>query len=182
MKLIITTDRLRLRPLSLADLEAVHALWTEPGVRRFLFDDQVISREQAAGEIDGSAARFSTTGCGLWGVRLRGEPGLIGFCGYRPFHDPPQLQLLYGLHPDHWSKGLATEAARAMIRLGFEQLGLDVVVACADAPNAASLRVLAKAGMIFDRREDVSGLDTVFYVLDREKFKPADSFFEVSRA
>jgi ribosomal-protein-alanine N-acetyltransferase len=179
MKLIVTTDRLCLRPLSLADHEAVHALWTEPGVRRFLFDDQVISSEQAAGEINDSAERFATTGCGLWGVSLREQPELIGFCGYRPFHDPPQLQLLYGLHPDHWSKGLATEAARAMIRLGFEQLGLDVVVACADAPNTASLKVMEKAGMVFDRREMVNGLDTVFYILDRTQFKPDSSSFKV---
>ena len=182
MRLIVTTDRLLLRPLSLADLEAAHALWTEPGVRRFLFDDLIISREQAASEINDSAERFATTGCGLWGVRLREEPDLIGFCGYRPFHDPPQLQLLYGLHPDHWSKGFATEAARAMIRLGFEQLGFDVVVACADAPNTASLKVMEKAGMVFDRREMVNELDTVFYSLDRETFKPADPFFEVSPA
>ena len=181
MKLIITTARLRLQPLSFDDLEALHSLWTEPGVRRFLFDDQVISREQAAAEINDSAERFAANGCGLWGARIREESDLIGFCGYRPFYDPPQLQLLFGFHPDHWSRGLATEAAHAMIRLGFEGLDLDHVVACADAPNAASLRVLEKAGMIFDRRETVNGLDTVFYILGRTQFKPAGSFFEVVR-
>ena len=180
MKLIITTDRLRLQPLSLDDLEALHSLWTEPYVRRFLFDDQVISREQSASEIKHSAERFEANGCGLWGARIREETDLIGFCGYRPFYDPPQLQLLFGFHPDHWSRGLATEAAQAMIRLGFERLDLDRVVACADAPNGASVRVMEKAGMIFDRRETVNGLDTIFYNLDRTQFKPADSFFEVS--
>lgn len=123
MTSVITTARLRLQPLSLDDLEPLLALWTEPGVRRFLFDDQIISREQAATEIIDSIARFETNGCGLWGATLRQEAGLIGFCGYRFFHDPPQLQLLYGFHADHWSKGLATEAARTMIASRIRAIG-----------------------------------------------------------
>jgi [ribosomal protein S5]-alanine N-acetyltransferase len=180
MTAIITTARLCLRPLSLDDIEPVHALWTEAGVRRFLFDDQIIPREQAAGEIDQSIERFATDGCGLWGATLRQETGLIGFCGYRPFHDPPQLQLLYGFHPDHWSKGLATEASRAMLRFGFERLGFQRVVASADAPNTASLRVMEKSGMTFDRRETINGLDTVQYSIERQDFEPDPSFYEVS--
>jgi ribosomal-protein-alanine N-acetyltransferase len=112
-------------------------------------------------------------------VSLRQQPGLIGFCGYRPFHDPPKLQLLYGFYPDQWSKGLATEAARAMIRFGLEALGLPSVIASADAPNTASLRVMEKAGMTFDRREMINGLDTISYSLVRQDFKPDDSFYEV---
>jgi ribosomal-protein-alanine N-acetyltransferase len=180
MTAIITTDRLCLRPLSLDDLEPLHALWTDPSVRRFLFDDQIISRELAASEISQSIERFETDGCGLWGATLRHESRLIGFCGYRPFHDPPRLQLLYGFHPSHWSKGLATEAARAMIAFGFERLGFESVISSADAPNTASLRVMEKAGMTFDRRETVNGLDTVYYSLDRAEFMTDKSFYEVS--
>jgi len=179
MKALVTTARLSMRPLSFDDLESAYALWTDPGVRRFLFDDQIISREQAESEISQSIERFETDGCGLWGVSLREQPGLIGFCGYRPFHDPPQLQLLYGFYPDQWSKGLATEAARAMIRFGLEELGLPSVIASTDAPNTASRRVMEKAGMSFNRRETINGLDTVSYSLVREDFKPDNSFYEV---
>ena len=179
MKITITTARLSLNRLTLDDLEAVHRLWTDAAVRRFLFDDQVITIEQTESEINDSAERFASNGCGLWGARLREDPMLIGFCGYRPFHDPPQLQLLYGFFPNSWSKGLATEAARAMIRFGFENLGLDWVDASADAPNVASFRVMEKAGMTYDRREEVNGLDTISYRLVRANFKPDDSFYEV---
>jgi len=177
---IITTARLSLQPLRLDDLDSIHALWTNPGVRRFLFDDQIISREQAADEINDSIARFEAHGCGLWGARLRQQPELIGFCGYRFFHEPPQLQLLYGFHPVNWSKGFATEAARAMIRFGFEQAGLDFVIASADAPNSASLAVMERAGMRFDRRETIDRLDTVYYKLDRRAFTPDNSYYAVS--
>ncbi|HXF38560.1 MAG TPA: GNAT family N-acetyltransferase [Blastocatellia bacterium] len=182
MSAIIRTVRLSLQPLSLDDLDLIHALWTNPGVRRFLFDDQIISREQAASEINESIERFETLGCGLWRARLRQQPELIGFCGYRFFHDPPQLQLLYGFHPDYWSKGFATEAARAMIRFGFERAGLDFVIASADAPNLASLAVMERAGMSFDRRETVNEMDTVYYRLDRRDFSPDTTFYEVSHS
>jgi ribosomal-protein-alanine N-acetyltransferase len=164
----------------LADLDSVHALWTEPSVRRFLFDDQIISRDQAAQELSESSNRFIENGSGLWGAAFRYRTSLIGFCGYRPFFDPPQLQLLYGFHPDYWSNGYATEASRAMIRFGFESLGFDAVVACADAPNKSSLRVMEKSGMMFDRRELVNGLDTVFYRLERRVYKPDAAFYKVS--
>jgi ribosomal-protein-alanine N-acetyltransferase len=53
-------------------------------------------------------------------VLPREEDTLIGFCGFWFFYDPPELQLLYGIAPDRWGKGLAAEIARAMIRYGFE--------------------------------------------------------------
>jgi RimJ/RimL family protein N-acetyltransferase len=180
MTSVITTARLTLRPLRVEDLDSVHALWTDAGVRRFLFDDQIISREQAASEISQSIERFETDGCGLWGAWLRKESELVGFCGYRPFHEPPQLQLLYAFYPNQWSKGLATEAARAVIRFGFEALCCESVIASADAPNAASLRVMEKTGMTFDRRETINGLDTISYKLVREDFRPDNSFYEVT--
>jgi ribosomal-protein-alanine N-acetyltransferase len=93
----------------------------------------------------------------------------MGFCGFRPFFEPPELQLLYGFLPAYWSQGFATEAARAMIEFGFQELGFDRIVASVDAPNIPSLRVLERAGMSFDRRETINGLDTSFYILDREK-------------
>ena len=60
----------------------------------------------------------------------------------------------YRLHPDYWGKGLATEAARATLRYGFETLALDEVIALVLPGNAASIRVLEKLGMA--RTEDVT--------------------------
>jgi ribosomal-protein-alanine N-acetyltransferase len=160
-----------MRPIAHDLLDDLHRLWTEPDVRRYLFDDQVISREQVESEITSSMECFSKGGFGLWGLFLKGEGALIGFCGYRFFHDPPELQLLYGLAPRYWSKGYATEAAKAAIRHGFEHLSFDRVTASADAPNAASLRVMERAGLKFDRRVMNDGLDTVYYCLSKEDYE-----------
>ena len=165
--LCIDTDRLQLRPLAPSDAEAMHALWTDPAVRRYLFDDVVIARAVVDEEIANSGRLMAACGYGLWTLRLKNNDEIIGFCGYRFFHEPPQLQLLYGLAPGYWGQGLATEAARAMIRRGFEVNGFERIIASADAPNAASHRVMERAGMRFWKRETVNGLDTVYYECTR---------------
>ncbi|HYV04227.1 MAG TPA: GNAT family N-acetyltransferase [Blastocatellia bacterium] len=163
----IETARLFMRPFEPGDADNLHRVFVDADVRRFLLDDQVVSRDWVEEEIAASIARFEAGSAGLFCVFLKNDQTLIGFCGFRPFFEPPQLQLLYGLLPAYWSRGLATEAARAMIEFGFGAVGFDRIPASADPPNGASIRVLEKAGMSFDRRETIGGLDTVFYAVDR---------------
>lgn len=173
----IETNRLRLRPVTSADLDAIHKLWIDPGVRKYLWDDEVISVEQAASAISESQSMFKEKDCGLWVVCMRGEETITGFCGYWFFHDPPELELLYGIAANAWGKSLATEAARAMIRYGFEELGFNRIQASTDGANQASVRVMEKAGMTFDRRDITDGLDTIYYSITRETFQPDGSFY-----
>lgn len=163
----ITTERLVLSPFAPADAAALHDLWTNADVRRYLFDDEIIPRSFVDDEIAASERLMAEHGYGLWTMRPRTTAEIIGFCGYRYFHEPPQLQLLYGLHPGWWGRGLASEAARAMIRHGFEVNGFSRIIASADGPNVASVRVMERAGMRFWKREIVNGLDTIYYDLTR---------------
>ena len=164
------TARLCLRPLVAADLDELHRLFTQPGVRRYLWDDEVISRERTASVVERSIALLETDGYGLWGISLKGEVPLVGFCGFWHFHDPPQLELLYGLGEEHWHRGLATEAAIAMIRHGFEVLRFDRIESSTDAANVASVRVMERAGMRFWKREITNGLDTIYYAVGRRDY------------
>ena len=167
----IETPRLRLRPVAPEDADDLHRLWTDPDVRRYLWDDEVIPRGQTAALIGDSLAYFHQHRFGLWGLFPKDGGALLGFCGYWFFHDPPERQLLVGLAPTCWGRGLATEAARAMLRYGFEALGFDSVRASADAPNAASLRLMEAIGMTFEKRVRANGLDTVYYAMSRAAFE-----------
>ncbi len=167
----IETASLRLRPYQREDLDALHAFFTQQEVRRYLLDDEIVSRQWVAEEISGSIASFDRYGFGQWAVFLDPAAPLIGFCGYRFFHQPPERQLLYGIAPEHWGRGLATEAARAMIRFAFEHLDFESVVASTDAPNTASVRVMEKAGLSFEKRLMIDGLDTIYYSLPRSEFE-----------
>ncbi|HKS40763.1 MAG TPA: GNAT family N-acetyltransferase [Blastocatellia bacterium] len=171
----IQTSRLRLRPITGADLDAIHRLWIDPGVRRYLWDDEVIPIDQAASAIETSQSLFEANGYGLWIVCPRDEETVIGFCGYWFFHDPPELELLYGIATTEWNKAFATEAAIAMIKYGFEELSFNRIQASTDEANQASVRVMEKAGMIFDKRDLTNGLDTIYYSITREAFQQTTS-------
>ncbi len=143
----LETTRLRLRPCRAGDAEHVHALWTDADVRRFLFDDQLISPEEARAHVEASLASFVRDGYGLWLVFEReGGGNLAGFAGLlRSEEGAPNL--IYGVRPECWGRGYATEAARGVLSYALGSLGLASVRADVDEPNVASVRVLEKLRM-----------------------------------
>jgi len=152
----LVTPRLRLRPLTLDDVDRLHALWTDPGVRRYLWDDLVISRDRALETVEASIHSAESVGAGMWTLWPRQEDVLVGFCGLRRAGPEPIIELLYGLAPQFWGRGLATEASQAVLAYAFQFHLTDVVYACTDAPNTASIRVMERLGM--SRRPDREGL------------------------
>jgi [ribosomal protein S5]-alanine N-acetyltransferase len=165
----ILTPRLDLHPMERTDADALHRLWTRPEVRRWLWDDRVIPPEQTLEVVETSAHLFDREGFGLWAVTPRGGGELLGFGGFWHFREPPELELLFGIAAPHWGRGYATEVAGALTRHAFDHLGFPEVRASTDAPNTASVRVLAKLGFRQQKRATVGGLDTLFFVLPRER-------------
>ncbi len=166
----LTTERLELRPLTFDEVDEFHGICAGEKFRRYMFDNEAIALEVAASFIAKSNNYFARSGYGLWGVRERGKTLLIGFCGFWFFHEPPELELLYGIAEAYWGMGFAVEAAEAIMQYGFETLGFDRIQASTDTPNLASLRVMQKLGMKFSQRQTLSGLDTTFYTITREEF------------
>src|SRR5215831_18789827 len=166
----IETARLRLRPFVRADLGPLHALWTDEHVRRFLWDDEIIPVERALDVVRASAAGFAESGIGFFTVRLADEDDVAGFVGFRPVDEAPDadVEILYGLAVRAWGRGFATEAAGAALRYAFETSSLRRIVARADAPNRASIRVMERLGMRFEWRRSEGGADIVCWSIDRE--------------
>lgn len=142
----LTTKALELRPCTPEDLDVLYSLWTDPEVRRFLFDDREISRKEAHGFLARSEDCFREEGYGLWLFFERGEQSVGGFSGL--LRSPEgEASLLFGTRPDLWGRGYAFQAATAVVDHGLRTLGLARVVADVDEPNRASVRVLEKLGM-----------------------------------
>jgi len=93
------TERLRLQPFALADEDALYAMFRDDGVRRFLLDGVLVERDWVRAEIESSARRFAEGGLGIFLARKRNGDQPVGFAGFRPFREPPVLELLYGLYP-----------------------------------------------------------------------------------
>jgi ribosomal-protein-alanine N-acetyltransferase len=167
----LTTERLLLRPLDDSDISDLHEFWNDPEVRRYLWEDQIMSRDAVAQIVADSVRRFQALGSGFFAIEIAAKPGsLVGFCGHREFEDGEQVELLFGIVPEFWGEGFVTEAAMEVLRHGFETCGIDRVIAATETPNQRSVRVLQRLGMVFEERRKHHGLDTVFYSLTSEGF------------
>ncbi len=166
----IRTERLRLHPVRRDEVDVLHAVFLDPVVRRFLLDDQEMSREWVEEVVAWSEARFAEQAHGLLAIRPADDDTLIGFTDFYEFHDPPQLELLYGLLPGWHGRGLASEAARAVLRWGFEDLGMERIQTTIDAPNQASLAVAARLGLREYRRAPGELCEQVFLEIRRARF------------
>jgi ribosomal-protein-alanine N-acetyltransferase len=141
----IVTPRLRLRPLRGEDLDALAAVYLHPLVQPWIGPH---TRADVVREIELQDEHQRSCGWSLWAVEERGSGRLIGDCGLQPLeHRGPEIELGYDLHPDVWGRGLATEAACAVMRHAFGALGIEHVVAVVKPDHLASQRVLEKAGL-----------------------------------
>jgi len=145
----LRTDRLVLRPWRESDLEPFAAMNADLAVMEFL--PKVLEREES----NALAARFSDhfkeRGYGRWAVEVPGVAPFIGFLGLNhvAFEAPftPCVEIGWRLSREHWGKGYATEAARASLQHGFEQLGLDEIVSFTVPDNVRSRAVMERIGM-----------------------------------
>jgi ribosomal-protein-alanine N-acetyltransferase len=157
----LATERLVLQPVAPADHAVLHVMFTEAGVRRVIFDDEIIPSEQTAEIIRTSGKLLATEGCGLWAARL--AEVMIGFGGLWYFREPPELELLYGVRDAYVKRGYGREIARAIVRYGFDVLNMNEIRASTHPTHADSRRVLEDLGFTLERQAIVGGLDTVFY-------------------
>jgi RimJ/RimL family protein N-acetyltransferase len=148
---LLSTERLVLRPVTAGDHAALLAHWTQPDVRRFLFDGAALSAAEVAETIEESIGDFAARGFGVWLIELGSRPAGTAACpggtaGLRPLGDTG-LEIFYSLAPGAWGHGYATEAARAVVEYGLGPLGLPEVLAEVDEGNAASVAVVRRLGM-----------------------------------
>jgi len=107
---VLSTERLVLRPVTTDDHPALLAHWTQPAVRRFLFDSTALSAAEVAETIEESLGDFAAHGYGIWLIELGSGSGLVGTAGLRPLEESG-LEIFYSLAPGAWGHGYATEAA-----------------------------------------------------------------------
>jgi RimJ/RimL family protein N-acetyltransferase len=159
---LLHTDRLHLRPCQLEDIDVLHKLWCDADVRRFLFDDRQISCEEAQSFIEASIASFSNCGYGIWLFFDHQNDQVAGFTGLLEYtQEAPSL--IFGVRPQFWGRGYATEATLAVLDYAFADLGIKYIVADVDEPNDRSIRVLERIGMSRTKRAIVNERPLLYY-------------------
>jgi RimJ/RimL family protein N-acetyltransferase len=187
MAVVLETGRLVLRRLTEADAGNLLMLESDPDVVRHLgrqpLPDADACRRHIRCRVLPSYGRPG--GHGVWAVLERTGGAFVGVCSLKPALDaryasgmgyrPDEAELGYGLRKASWGSGYATELARALVRRALLDLGQARVVASVAAANAASIRVLEKAGLL---REGGlfflpgEGEPSLRYGLAREQLRP----------
>ena len=145
----LETERLVLRPLTPKDAPNLACL----AGRREIADTTIsiphpYSEQQARQWLAGNVELCVKGKVVVFGVQLKGDAKLVGSAGLRDIEvEHAQAELGFWIAVECWGKGYATEAARAVLRFGFEQLGLNRIYAHHMVRNPASGRVLATVGM-----------------------------------
>jgi RimJ/RimL family protein N-acetyltransferase len=144
---ILTTERLRLRQLTLDDAESMIQIFGTPEMLRFLKQPPVDTREKAIELINWLNGHYERQESVDWGITLHGGDRLIGMCGtYEWNRSDRHVDIGYHILPAYWGQGYATEAARAVIRWCFDSLDVHRVQADCTDGNIASERVMLKCG------------------------------------
>ncbi len=150
MNLILETDRLTIRQLTLADAPFIVELVNTPGWLRFIGDRNIKTNEQAETYLtNGPLASYAQNGFGLYGVELKGEKTLIGMCGLIKRETLPNPDIGFAFLPDCIGKGFAFEAASTVMALATNTLSLSVVLAITLPDNQPSRKLLEKIGLKF---------------------------------
>ena len=104
-------------------------------------------------------------GYGLWAFRERANGRFVGRAGLYNTNvgGNDEVELAYALVAEYWSRGLATEMARGILRVAFEQLHMKDLVCFTLTTNRASQRVMEKAGFEYERDVVHAGLPHVLY-------------------
>lgn len=157
----LKTDRLIIRLFNKDDLDRFHYIISQEDVVRYL-PENVMSRREAEKILNWLIKCYSKNKPEkiikfTVAVVDRKTDHVIGWCGFGPVeYDESQTELYYGLSGEYWGKGLATEAAGAVMKYAFEEVGLDRLVALVAPENKASVRVIEKTGMEY--RKTVNSL------------------------
>jgi [ribosomal protein S5]-alanine N-acetyltransferase len=148
----IETPRLLLREFQRSDVDALAPILADPLVMKFS-PTGALSIAQTRVKIEGFIACYQDYGFGKWAVILKNTHQLIGYCGIavEQIDHQAEKELGYRLDSKVWGQGLETEAAIAALQYGFNSLKLPYVLGIVESANTASVRVLEKAGMCFER-------------------------------
>ena len=150
--MILETERLRLRRLSVDDAEFILRLLNEPSFTQNIGDRSVRTIEDARAYIlKGPIASYEKFGFGLWIVETKPPCVPIGICGLLKRDMLADVDIGYALLPEFWSQGYALESASAVMSYASEKPGLKRVVAVTNADNQSSIRLLEKMGFQYER-------------------------------
>lgn len=153
---VVETDRLVLGEWTAADVDAYARVCAIPEAMRFMWPARPATAAESAYGVQQLREHWRRWGFGHWAVHEKESGRFVGRTGIKRHDDwpldPDNTEVGWLYDPAVWGRGYATEAARAVVRWCFEELGRPQVISIAHPDNVASQRVMEKAGLAFAGR------------------------------
>lgn len=155
MNLILETERLILRPLELSDAEAMFAMDSNPEVHKYLWQKPFHDITESIKIIEYVRDQYETNNIGRFATIIKETGEFIGWTGIKFVENHIEngntnfFDYGYRLNEQYWGKGYATEATKAWLDYGLNQMNIDKIHAYTHSENIASNIVLKKTGMTF---------------------------------
>lgn len=169
----LTTDRLRLRPFTEADIDPLHQMLSDPEVLRYMPVTDPPNRQWIERFVTHRIEHWTQHQFGWWAVEPLVLGELIGWSGLTHLPETGEDEVGYLLGKAHWGQGYATEAARACVQFGFEQVGLKQIIALTHPQNTASQNVVKKLGLSFVDQVHYFGMDCYRYMIEAPMAYPS---------
>lgn len=174
----IETQYLVLRPFLPDDADTYFTqILGDAAVMKTLSTRQPVPYDSMADILARRQRHWDEFGYGMFAVTIKENGILIGHCGLFFMPDVQETEIAYAIGKSYWGFGLGTEAARAVLRFGFETVQLARIIAVAFPDNTASLRVMEKIGLKYEKHLRVYGGEMPCYTLHRHEYQPDESFY-----
>jgi len=167
----LESKRLRFATWEAEDWKAFREIATNPLVMRYIGTGEIWPDERIREFVTRQSENWNKYGFCLWKLLAKLDGALVGICGLQPLAESPEVEVGWWLAPAYWGQGLATEAAQQALVYGFEVNKLNRIVAVARPANQASIRIMEKIGMHYEREMVHRGSVAVLYVVTREELR-----------
>jgi RimJ/RimL family protein N-acetyltransferase len=169
----LSTRRLTGTAAGPGDLADIRRLHSDPRVMATLSaDGNTFGEEQSRAFLNRAAAHWESHGFGLWTLRGRSDGDFVGYGGIRhtEVEGRDEVELAYAIRSECWRKGFATEVSVAALKLGFDVIHLERIVAFTLPHNQASRGAMEHCGFKYQRDFVHAGLPHVLYILEAREF------------
>jgi ribosomal-protein-alanine N-acetyltransferase len=164
--IVARTDRAVIRPFTDGDLDRFAAITGDLELMRYVDVGNGLTRDETAHWIDVTRTNHAKDGWTTWAVADPDTDEVFGYAGLIHGTEPDTIEITYVLMKDRWGRGLAGEIVTGLARYAFDVRGLDAIYATIHPDNAASRRVVEKAGFEYVReRIDKDGNPDILYRL-----------------
>lgn len=156
-----------------SDAEDMLRLHSNSQVQVYTGDPTILTLDGIQDKIEEKREEYRKYGYGRWITILKEGMQFVGWAGLSYLPEFDEIDLGYRFLPEFWGKGLATEASQGILKYGFEVLQLERIIAMAMEENTASIRVMQKVGMQYEKRApyEPGSADVVWYSLDQQAYK-----------